>query len=78
MVRHVVFYFRSTRWSVCYLYQGFSTQLNHLPTFINYYYLTAKTPYTRVIQKVLLCTKYYVISNAYPYLVHSNLFRKVS
>ena len=33
---------------------------------------------TRVIQKVLLCTKYYVISNAYPYLVYSNLFRKVS
>ena len=35
-------------------------------------------PPTRVIQKVLLCTKYYVISNAYPYLVYSNLFRKVS
>ena len=33
---------------------------------------------TRVIQKVLLCTKYYVISNAYPYLVYSNRFRKVS
>ena len=33
---------------------------------------------TRVIQKVLLCTKYYVISNAYPYLVYSNLLRKVS
>ena len=33
---------------------------------------------TRVIQKVLLCTKCYVISNAYPYLVYSNLFRKVS
>ena len=33
---------------------------------------------TRIIQKVLLCTKYYVISNASPYLVYSNLFRKVS
>ena len=33
---------------------------------------------TRVIQKVLLCTKYYVISNAYPYLVYSNLFTTVS
>ena len=34
--------------------------------------------HTRVIQKVLLCTKYYVISYAYPYLVYSNLLRKVS
>ena len=33
---------------------------------------------TRVIQKVLLYTTYYVISNAYPYLVYSNLYRKVS
>ena len=33
---------------------------------------------TRAIQKVLLCTKYYIISAAYPYLVYSNLFRKVS
>ena len=28
---------------------------------------------TRVLQKVLLCTIYYIISNAYPYLVYSNL-----
>ena len=36
------------------------------------------SPPTRVIQKVLLCTKYYIISNAYPYLAYSSLFRKVS
>ena len=47
--------------------------------FINMYLRCLKRfPCTRVIQKVLLCTKYYVISNAYPYLVYSNLFRKVS
>ena len=34
--------------------------------------------HTRVIQKVLLCTKYYVISHVYLHLVYSNLFRKVS
>ena len=33
---------------------------------------------TRVIQKVMLCTECYVISNAYPYLVYFTLFRKVS
>ena len=33
---------------------------------------------TRVLQKVLLCTKYYVISYGYPYLFYSYLFKKVS
>ena len=41
-------------------------------------FLANKGIVTRVIQKVLLCTKCYVISNTYPYLVYSNLFRKVS
>ena len=30
---------------------------------------------TRVLQKVLLYTKYYIISDAYPYLVYFNLLR---
>ena len=31
---------------------------------------------TRVLQKFLLCTKYYIIRNVYPYLVYSNLFKE--
>ena len=57
----------NTTWSVlCYMSD------KHVPS------VWSLTTSTRVIQKVLLCTKYYVNSNAYPYLVYSNLLRKVS
>ena len=48
--------------------------LCYIHVYINIWFMW----HTRVIQNVLLCTKYYVISKAYPYLVYSNLFRKIS
>ena len=40
--------------------------------------VSEEKPKMRVLEKILLCTKYYIISNAYPHLVYSNLFMKVS